>query len=205
MRKLDRLKKLAGTIWGADINILQRVYTGIVRPIMEYATTSRTTTSNTNTSKLDKVQIVALRATVGAKKSMPIKEMKKRADLEPLELQRTFKVFTQMEEIRRLLGHLLHNKLAAPTKNRLTRQSLNHLAMDLRRTHEDILDPQINEGDLLCSRYWNQEDLRATIFLEVPGLLPAEQQIPTQQMTLTLEIYLSIYLSHNLVDRWGTT
>ena len=35
---------------------------------------------------------------------------------------------------------------------------------------------------------WNQEDLRATISLEVPGLLPTEQQIPTQQMTLSLEM-----------------
>ena len=34
----------------------------------------------------------------------------------------------------------------------------------------------------------NHEDLRATIFLEVPGLLPTEQQIPKQQMVLTLEM-----------------
>ena len=62
------------------------------------------------------------------------------------------------------------------------------MTRDLRRTHEDILDPHINEGNHLCSRDWNQDDLRDTIFLEVPGLLPAEQQIPTQQMALTLEI-----------------
>ena len=118
-------------------------------------------------------------------KTTPIKEMEIRADLEPLELRRTFKVLTQTEKIRRLPGHPLHKKLAAPTKKR---QSLNHLARDLRRTHEDILDPQINEGNNLCSRDWNHDDLRATIFLEVPGLLPAEQQIPAQQMALTLEM-----------------
>ena len=188
VRKLGLLKKLAGTTWGADTNILRRVYTGAVRPIMEYATTSWATASNTNKNKLDKVQNVALRAIVGAMKTTPIKEMEKRADLEPLELRRTFKVLTQTEKIRRLPGHPLHKKLAAPTKNRLKRQSLNHLARDLRRTHEDILDPQINEGNNLCSRDWNQDDLRATIFLEVPGLLPAEQQIPAQQMALTLEM-----------------
>ena len=33
-----------------------------------------------------------------------------------------------------------------------------------------------------------RKDLRATIFLEVPGLLSAKQQIPTQQIALTLEI-----------------
>ena len=36
------------------------------------------------------------------------------------------------------------------------------------------------------SRDWNQEDLRAIIFLEVPGLLPAELQKPTQQMALEM-------------------
>ena len=193
VRKLGLLKKLAGTTWGADTNILRRVYTGAVRPIMEYATTSWATASNANKSKLDKVQNVALRAIVGAMKTTPIKEMEKRADLEPLELRRAFKVLTQTEKIRRLPGHPLYKKLAAPTKNRLKRQSLNHLARDLRRTHEDILDPQINEGNNLCSRDWNQDDLRATIFLEVPGLLPAEQQIPAQQMALTLEMLEEIY------------
>ena len=110
---------------------------------MEYATTSWATASNANKSKLDKVQHVALRAIVGTMKTTPIKEMEKRADLEPLELQRTFKVLTQTEKIRRLPGYPLHKKLAVPTKNRMKRQSLNHLARDLRRTHEDILDPQI--------------------------------------------------------------
>ena len=60
--------------------------------------------------------------------------------------------------------------------------------MDLRSTREDILDPQINEENLLCSRDWNEEDLRATVFLGIPGLLFAEQQMPTQQMALTLEM-----------------
>ena len=121
-------------------------------------------------------------------KTTPTKEMEKRAHLEPLEVRRTFNAPTQMEKIRRLPGHPFQKKLAAPTKNRLKRHNLNHMARDLRRTHEDILDPQINEGNHLCSRDWDQDDLRATIFLEVPGLLSAEQQIPAQQVTLTLEM-----------------
>ena len=86
MRKLVLLKKLADTTWGADTNILRRVYIGAVRPIKEYAKTSWATASTANKSKLDKVQTVALRAIVGAMKITPIKEMEKRADLEPLEL-----------------------------------------------------------------------------------------------------------------------
>ena len=189
MRKLDLLQKLAGTTWGNDTNILQRVHTEAVCPIMEYATTSWATTSNANKSKLDKAQNVAWQAVVGTMKTTPIKQT-----WSPWNSEEHFKVYTQMERIYRLPGHLLHKKLAAPTKNRLKRQSLKHLARDLRRTHEDILDPQINEENLLGCRDWNQEDLRSTIFLEVPGLFPAAQQLPIQQMALTLEMLEEKYL-----------
>ena len=108
VRKLGLLKKLVGITWGADTNILRRVYTGAVRLIMEYATTSWATASNANKSKLDKVQNVALRAIVDAMKTAPIKEMENRADLEPLELRETFKVLTQTEKICRLPGHPLN-------------------------------------------------------------------------------------------------
>ena len=182
VRKLGLLKKLVGTTWELTQTSCEGSTQEQPVPLWSMPPTSWATTSNANKIKLDKVQNVALRAIVGAMKITPIKEIEKRADLEPLELRRTFKVLTQTEKIRRLPGHPLHKKLAAPTKNRLKRQSLNHLARDLRRIHEGILDPQINEGNLLCSRDWDKEDLRATIFLEVP------QQIPTQQMALTLEM-----------------
>ena len=38
-RKLAIMKKLAGTIWGANSDILKQVYTGAVRPVVEYAST----------------------------------------------------------------------------------------------------------------------------------------------------------------------
>ena len=103
MRKLGPLKKLAGTTWGADRKILWRVYIGAVGPIMEYATTSWATVSNANKSNMDKVQNVTLQAIVGAMKTTPIKEMEKRADLESLELRRTFQVSALMEKTWRLL------------------------------------------------------------------------------------------------------
>ena len=36
-RKLAIMKKLAGTTWGANSDILKQVYTGAVRPVVEYA------------------------------------------------------------------------------------------------------------------------------------------------------------------------
>ena len=121
VKKLGLLKKLAATTWRTDTSTLRRVYRGAVCPIMEYATTSWVTASNANKSKLDKVQNVALWvwAIAGVMKTMPIKEVEKTADLEPLELRREFKGFTHTEKIQRLPAHLLHSKLAAATQNRL--------------------------------------------------------------------------------------
>ena len=56
IRKLGLMKKLSGISWGANSKILKQVYTGAVRPTMEYALTALGTASKTNKSRLDKVQ-----------------------------------------------------------------------------------------------------------------------------------------------------
>ena len=114
-RKLGLLKKLADTTKEADTHILRRVYTG--------AATSYVSASNANKNKLDKVQNVALRAIVGTMKTTPIKDMEKRANLESVELLRTFKVPTQTEKIRELPGHPPRNKLAAPGTRKISEPS----------------------------------------------------------------------------------
>ena len=194
-RKLSLLKKLAGTTWGADGKILNRVYTGAVRPIMEYATTSWATASNTNKAKLDRVQNIALRAITGGMKTTPIKEMQKRADIEPLENRRELKVLTQTEKLRRLPSHPMHKKLSAMTKNRLKRKSLNHLTKDLRKKESEILDQEIKEESHLSIKNWNQTSETYTIELEVPGLYSREEQHPAQEKSTTLEMLNEKYPS----------
>ena len=46
------MKKLSGTNWGANSKILRQVYTGPVRPQLEYRATSWGTAAKTNTSTL---------------------------------------------------------------------------------------------------------------------------------------------------------
>jgi len=55
MKKTAAMKKLAGTGWGANSKILNQVYTGCVRPHLEYASTSWNTASKTNMTCLTKV------------------------------------------------------------------------------------------------------------------------------------------------------
>lgn len=50
------MKKLAGTTWGANSSILKQVYTGAVRPIVEYASPTWAPVAKSNTAPLDKVR-----------------------------------------------------------------------------------------------------------------------------------------------------
>ena len=75
--KLAIMKKLAGTTWGANSDILKQVYTGAVRPALEYASTTWDTASKTNKSKLDRVLNMGLRMILGALRSTPIQHWKR--------------------------------------------------------------------------------------------------------------------------------
>ena len=55
-RKLTIMRKLAGTTWGANEQILKTMYQGTVRPTMEYSSSTWATTAKTNQQTLDKVQ-----------------------------------------------------------------------------------------------------------------------------------------------------
>ena len=56
IRILALMKKLAGTSLGANSAVLKQVYTGYVRPVMEYGSTSWSTSASSNKAVLDRVQ-----------------------------------------------------------------------------------------------------------------------------------------------------
>ena len=60
-QRLNLMKKLSGTQWGADQKVLKKLYVGRVRPILEYGMTSTSTAATTNTDKLARVQKQATR------------------------------------------------------------------------------------------------------------------------------------------------
>ena len=127
------MKKLAGTSWGANAKILCQVYTGAIRPIAEYASSSWITASKTSKNKLDKVQNAGLRIILGAMKTTPNTDMET-ADIESLEARREYKALVQAEKTKRLSSRSLHTKLKSLTKNRLKRQSLNHIVKSLQKS-----------------------------------------------------------------------
>ena len=195
-KKLSIMKKLAGTTWGANAQILKQVYRGTVRPVAEYASTSWITASRTTKNKLDKVQNAGLRIILGAMKTTPVREMEKTADLEPLETRRQHKALVQAEKAKRLPSHPLHTKLQSRTKNRLKRQSLNHVVKGLQREKADVLDPNCEQLEPVA---WIPRRNAPQIRMEVPGIEGKKIQHPALQKSFTLEMLQERYPSHSWI------
>ena len=58
IQKLAILQKLAGTSWGANEQILKRVYQGVIKPHFEYGSSAWSTAAKTYQQSLDRVQII---------------------------------------------------------------------------------------------------------------------------------------------------
>ena len=193
IRKLAIMKKLAGTTWGANSDILKQVYTGAVRPVVEYASTIWDTASKTNKSKLDRVQNMGLRIILGAMRSTPIQQMEKTTDLQPLECRREYKAAIQGEKLKRLTSHPLHQTLQHGTKNRLKRKSFKHKLKDLKKENADLLEADPEKCEELTVSVWASRTSLPEVRTEIPGLAAKGTQAPELQKALTLEMIQSRY------------
>ncbi|KAK7108155.1 hypothetical protein V1264_015944 [Littorina saxatilis] len=187
IKRLALMRKLSGTTWGANSKILKKVYTGTVRPVLEYASSSWNTAAKTNKTRLDKVQNLGLRTILGAMKTTPITEMEKTASVQPLEARREEKLLIQGEKMKRLESHPLHDKLQALTKNRLKRQSLNHQIKEQQRNNADILTPSPTQCEPLTSTDWTPQRLGAEIRTSIPGVTSKQNQSDAALRALALD------------------
>nr|KAG5710959.1 hypothetical protein BaRGS_013693 [Batillaria attramentaria] len=193
-RRLALMKKLAGTTWGAHSNILRRVYTGAVRPILEYGSTAWATAAKTNTARLNKIQNAGLRLITGAMKSTPIQTMESHCNLRPLDNRRDEKILVHREKLTRLTDHPMHQKLQEPTANRLKRLSFNHLSKSLSTRHENPLptDPEEIEPLHAFENPMSQPE-GASLVLSVPGVGRKEDHSPHELKSLALEMIEANY------------
>ena len=137
--RLRLMKKLAGTHWGADANTTRQIYTGYVRPKLEYGTGAYTTAAKTNLHKLDKIQNTGLRIITGGLRSTQIKDLEATAGLESLGQRREQKILTLSEKFKRSENNPMHKTIKEPTKNRIKRHSFQHLSKSLSAKNTDIL------------------------------------------------------------------
>ena len=103
--RLALMKKLAGTTWGADTVTLKRLYTGRVRPVLEYGMTAWGTTAKSNFDRVSKIQKQATRIITGAMKSTPIIELETITGLQSLDDRRDLKLLSQDAKFKRLQDH----------------------------------------------------------------------------------------------------
>ena len=115
-RRLSLMKKLAGTKWGADRRILKQVYTGNVRPVMEYGAAVWATAAKTNTERLDRIQNAGLRMITGGLKSTPIETMETATELSSLKKRREEKIMILHEKLQRIPSHPAHLQMQEATK-----------------------------------------------------------------------------------------
>ena len=192
-RRLVIMRKLSGTTWGANSKILKTVYTGSVRPVLEYASTSWYTAAKTNKAKLDKIQNAGLRTILGAIKTTPIPEMEKTANVQPLENRRLEKLLIQGEKTKRLQCHPLHDKLKASTENRLNRQSPSHLLKSQQSQNFDLLPQSPDLCEEIITKEWSTQSSGFSIKTSIPGIAGKSQQNENALRALTLEEIWSRY------------
>ena len=184
--RLAIMKKLAGTTWGADAGVLKKMYTGRVRPVLEYGVTAWGTAAKSNFDRVSKVQNQATRIITGAMKSTPIQELESITGLESLEDRRDTKLLVQAAKFKRLPDHPMNNRLSKPTKGRLKRGSFVHHSRILERRHQDLLDQDPKEiPGHLDKPPWS-DDVRPSIQCSVPGVGPKDSQSSAQRKALTL-------------------
>ena len=192
--RLSLMKKLAGTKWGANNNILQQVYTGNVRPVMEYGSAAWATAAPSNTARLDKVQNASMRLITGGLKTTPINTLQTATGLLSLDTRRQEKVLIQQEKLKRIPNHPANKQLQQLTKNRLKRKSFNHLAKGLTRRHSEILPQTPEEREpLQDAEEWNIQQDSVLYATEVPGVTSKGEQPDHMLKILTLEMLHSAY------------
>ena len=100
--RLNLLKRLASTTWGANKQTLRQMYIGYVRSVMDYGASLQTIASKSTTSSLDRVQNQASRLICGGFRSTPTAACEIDANLEPMDIRRERATLEATERYRRL-------------------------------------------------------------------------------------------------------
>ena len=83
-QRTNIMKALAGTTWGADRELLLKVYMSYVRPKLTYGIAALASASDTNLNCLSRIQNATLRVALGARKTSPTAALHIEANIQPL-------------------------------------------------------------------------------------------------------------------------
>ena len=120
--------------------MLKTLYVGRIRQVLEYGMAASSTSAKSNSSKLSRVQHLAMRMMTGAMRSTPISAMEAVTGLQSLEDRQEIKILTQAAKFKRLQDHPMQKRMNQPTRGRLkTSNFLQHCRI-LERRNSELLD-----------------------------------------------------------------
>ena len=100
--KINLLKRLASSNWGANKPSLRQLYIGYVRAIFDYSAPLQATASSSNQEKLNRKQSQAVHFVCGALRSTPTSACEIDANIEPLQIRRERNTALTLERFKRM-------------------------------------------------------------------------------------------------------
>ena len=82
--RLNIFRALTGTSWGADRNLIITMYNAYIRSKITYGIIAVASASNTNLKILERIQNMALRIAIGARRTSPIAALEAEAGILPI-------------------------------------------------------------------------------------------------------------------------
>ena len=178
IQRLSILKKLAGTQWGANADILKKTYKGYVRPTLEYGMSAWGSTAPSNFQKIKKVQNQGLRLITGSLRSTPIAAMESVTGLQSLEQRRDTKILTQLSKFTSLKNHPMHSKVEKKHPKRLKRSNFLETARTLQKDLE--IPPFDQDEDLPTYQQFPLWNAKAPVVVKdsIPGIARKDTMSP---------------------------
>ena len=102
MKRLNLIKRLATTNWGADKNTLRGLYLGYTRAVFDYNLVLQNICNKSSKTSLDTVQNQALRLISGGMRTTPTAACEIHTNIEPLEFRRKRAALELYERSKRL-------------------------------------------------------------------------------------------------------
>lgn len=134
LKRMQLMRKLSGTSWGANSAVLKNTYQGYVRPALEYGISAWGTCSQAQMNKVEKVQNHCLRIITGGMRTTPIHVMEHHTGIRPIRDQRDEKMHLQFAKIKHMKDQPLHEHTKRQDNKRLKRENFISMGQTLETT-----------------------------------------------------------------------
>ena len=184
---MNMMRRIAGSKWGANKNILKKIYTSRIRPVLEYGITAWSTAATSHMKKISTIQNQAMRIMTGGMKTTPIRSLETATELEAMEDRRDRKVVLLAQKVKRLDNHPLHKRLNSYGSGRLQRSSFISKAKALTQRLETIREVRAEPLEKYRSNPPWKNNIKIKYIESIPGIKNKTEQAPLERRDLTLE------------------